>query len=116
MDKTEDTVKDGLKNTEYMNFEVQAMNSIDRMICNSMVNFMMISMYRNSNPMQKIDMEELFALLRKDVIEVHQEKANILVELGEEQKKKYNNAVIDTVNNALKLVDKEIHRHKVLNG
>jgi hypothetical protein len=112
MKKVQNAEKQVVDETEFKNLERQAMNSIDRMINNSLVNFMLISMFRNSTDIQKNDMIELFTLLRKDVTAVHKERAKISFELTDEQKTLYNESVDNTVNNAFKLIDNEVHIFK----
>lgn len=104
----QEVIKETLGDDQFKNFERQAMDSIDRMINNSFVNFMLISMFRNSNEVQKNDIAELIKVLRKDVTDVHKEKAKISFALTDKQAEVYTNTVDKVVANAFKLIENEI--------
>lgn len=114
MEKQQEVVKEVLDEASYMNFERQAMQSIDRMVYNSLTTFMLLSMFRQSTTKQKEEMIVLFEAMRKDIKLVHKEKAELSFELSDEQKEKYNYAVETTIQNVFRLIDNEIHTFRAV--
>ena len=92
----------------FKNFERQAMASVDKLVQTSLVNFMFISMFRNSSEPQKEDIVSLLTAMRRDIAKVHKEKADIDFIMTKEQKESYSTSIENTVNLCLKLIDKEV--------